>query len=147
MKKNHLILSSFILIGCVILGSFYYASEKEKRQSIERQQLIKIAEDKKAADDKNLQNAKSKCIDFINGQEDEIRKLTTYSPFVEDRGCFIEAGCEQGVKDDTYKAKFSTCHNDYYNNCLNGLKEEANKKFEAERQKRILDCISLYQLK
>lgn len=42
MDKYRLILPASILLGCVILGSFYYASEVNKQASIERQQ---VAED------------------------------------------------------------------------------------------------------
>jgi hypothetical protein len=40
MDKTKFILPITILLGCIILGGFYYASETNKQQSIEKQQQI-----------------------------------------------------------------------------------------------------------
>lgn len=42
MDKNKLILPISILLGCIILGGFYYASQLSKQQSIEKQQQIDL---------------------------------------------------------------------------------------------------------
>ena len=42
MHKNKLILPISIILGTVILGGFYYASQVNKQNSIERQQQIEI---------------------------------------------------------------------------------------------------------
>ena len=42
MEKNKLAIPVSILLGCVILGGFYYASEINKQQSIEKQQRIDL---------------------------------------------------------------------------------------------------------
>jgi hypothetical protein len=45
-KINKLSLPAVILIASIVLGGFYYASEVNKQKSIERQQQIKIEQDK-----------------------------------------------------------------------------------------------------
>jgi len=44
MKKEKLILPISILLGCFILGGFYYASQISKQKSIEKQQITKLQE-------------------------------------------------------------------------------------------------------
>ena len=43
---NKLILPVAILLSCLILGGFYYASEVNKQKSIEKQQQLKIEQEK-----------------------------------------------------------------------------------------------------
>jgi hypothetical protein len=40
-KLNKLSLQSTIIVGCLILGGFYYASQTSKQKSIEKQEQIK----------------------------------------------------------------------------------------------------------
>lgn len=94
---------------------------------------------------KENNNILDKCINIVQKQEEEIRTATTYNPLVDDRGCFLEAGCMQGVLDNKYKAKFDTCNQEYYQSCLSNLKANANKKFELEKTKKINDCMNLYK--
>ena len=56
MDKNKLILPVSILLGCIILGGFYFASQVNRQKSIERQQQIDLraraeADEVKAATD------------------------------------------------------------------------------------------------
>jgi len=46
-KINKLILPATILIASLILGGFFYASQTNKQRSIEKQQLIKIKNEKR----------------------------------------------------------------------------------------------------
>lgn len=46
-KTKNLLMPAVILIAVVILGGFYYASEVNKQRSIERQQEIKLQEDRR----------------------------------------------------------------------------------------------------
>ena len=46
-KINKLTLPATILIASIILGGFYYASQVNKQKSIERQQEVKMAQEKK----------------------------------------------------------------------------------------------------
>lgn len=42
MDKNKLVLPIGILLGCIILGGFFYASQINKQKSIEKQQQIEL---------------------------------------------------------------------------------------------------------
>ncbi|MCK5475444.1 MAG: hypothetical protein KAI71_02590 [Candidatus Pacebacteria bacterium] len=68
MDKNRLILSIAILSASIILGGFYYASQVNKQQSIERQQAIRIEEDKKA----DYFKKKIECEEYAEGIKKEI---------------------------------------------------------------------------
>lgn len=57
-KLNKLSLPVVILLASVILGGFYYATETSKQSSIERQQQIKI-EDEKRIESNKLREAAS----------------------------------------------------------------------------------------
>jgi len=62
MNKNKLILPISILLGCIILGGFFYVSQINKQRSIEKQQQIELQakseQDKaKMEADKAQQNA------------------------------------------------------------------------------------------
>jgi len=46
MDKNKLILPASIVIGCFILGAFFYVIQSEKQDSIERQQRLTIEANK-----------------------------------------------------------------------------------------------------
>lgn len=64
MDKNRLILPIAILIASIILGGFFYASQLNKQKSIERQQEIKLQDDKRVAKEKAEQDKTDKT--FIN---------------------------------------------------------------------------------
>ena len=68
MDKNKLALSIAILLASIILGGFYYASQINKQKSIERQQAIKIEEDKKA----DYFKKKIGCEEYAEGIKKEI---------------------------------------------------------------------------
>lgn len=70
MDKNRLVLSIAILLASIILGSFYYASQVNKQQSIERQQAIKIEEDKKA----DYFKKKIECEEYAESIKKEINR-------------------------------------------------------------------------
>ena len=77
---SKLILPVTIILACLILGGFYYATEVNKQQSIERQQQVKMAEDKKTEEAKAEQakkdyiaKRKMECYDI----EQRERKLYT----------------------------------------------------------------------
>jgi|SRR3989344_1508578 len=42
MDKNKLVLPISILLGCIVLGGFFYASQISKQNSIEKQQRIDL---------------------------------------------------------------------------------------------------------
>lgn len=52
MKNIKLTLPVTILLGCIILGGFFYVSQINKQKSIERQQILKQMEDRRMEDAK-----------------------------------------------------------------------------------------------
>lgn len=56
MDRYKLILSISILLGCIILGGFFYATQINKQKSIERQQILKQMEDRRIEDAKAEQD-------------------------------------------------------------------------------------------
>jgi len=68
-RINKLSLPVTILIASVILGGFYYAGEVSKQRSIERQQEVKIAEEKR------IEEEKAKELKSI--EEEKIKKAQT----------------------------------------------------------------------
>lgn len=52
MDKNKLILPITILLGCIILGGAFYAVQINKQKSIEKQQTLKMEEDRRIAESK-----------------------------------------------------------------------------------------------
>jgi len=87
---------------------------------------------------------RSTCLDSIEKEKDEIKKLTTYDPFVDERGCFLEAGCMKGVTDQDYASKFDYCNRGYYDTCFADVKAKAVVRFATEKEKRVQDCIVKY---
>jgi hypothetical protein len=55
--RKQILLSVSILLGCIILGGFFYASQVSKQRSIERQQILKQMEDRKIEDAKIKQES------------------------------------------------------------------------------------------
>jgi len=110
MDKNKLVLPVSILVGCIVLGGFYYASEANKQASIEKQQQVELQakEDAEKAQ-YNKEQAdifqKSFCATQAEKQAQDQYKLTcTY---------------------DCHTGYFYIAEKDsYYNTCLqeNGLK-------------------------
>ncbi|MCX6766885.1 MAG: hypothetical protein NT170_03880 [Candidatus Moranbacteria bacterium] len=58
LNKNTLVLATAILLGSIALGVFYYASQVNKQKSIERQQLVKIEEDKRVEEAEQAETKK-----------------------------------------------------------------------------------------
>lgn len=59
MDKNKLILPITILLGCIILGGAFYAVQASKQKSIEKQQTLKMEEDRRIADAKAEEDKKA----------------------------------------------------------------------------------------
>lgn len=58
MNKHKIIISISILLGCVILGGFYYASQINKQKSIEYQKQMEIDQENRAIEMKVEQENK-----------------------------------------------------------------------------------------
>lgn len=103
-KVNKLSLPATILIGCIILGGFYFFTESSKQKSIERQQQAKFAEEKKINDDKATKEAydsltRSSCVDEAEQlAQEQYKKTCTYE-------------CKEGYY---YNANYKS----YYDICL-----------------------------
>ena len=79
MDKHRLILPMSILLGCIILGGFYYASETNKQLYIEKKQEMKLSEDQKLAEaqmEQTNQNqlALQSCLDEADAKYNKSAK-------------------------------------------------------------------------
>lgn len=128
-------------IFLVAIAIFYYLviytpqQQKIKQEQAELKRHQEIQEKCITQTLKDLKDARPKM------ETPEITKFRVAN----DRGCFLEAGCMQGVEDEYFKPQFSSCNNEYYQECLSKVKAEVEQKIEAEKQKRISECIELYQ--
>lgn len=79
-KVNNLSLPVVILISSIILGGFFYASQVSKQQFIEKQQQIKITQDKQEQLAKELkeQEAKDEAERALNACLATADELYTY---------------------------------------------------------------------
>lgn len=100
-KTNKLSLPVVILISSIVIGGFYYASQVSKQNSIERQQVIKIEEERRIKEEGDKQvEAEKKRIEGIraecNGRAYEKGKATnnveTYN--LQYQACLREKGQE-----------------------------------------------------
>ena len=72
-------LSATVIVASVILGGFYYMGEVSKQKSIEKQQEVKIAEEKRRAELIETQQAKDKqeralCSDYAEDNAIALNK-------------------------------------------------------------------------
>lgn len=68
MDKNKLILSVSIVLGAIILGGFFYAIQVNKQQSIERQQELKLQDDRRQQEAEN-------ALEDLKLKQDECKTL------------------------------------------------------------------------
>jgi len=74
-KNSKLSLSATILLGCFILGGFYYATETNKQKSIERQQQVELRAqqaEQQATKDKEILVAAQKADCKIEAEQNAI---------------------------------------------------------------------------
>lgn len=116
--------------------------------------VVYVPQQQKAKDEQREterhEQIKEKCItQTLKDLKDTHPKLETPEitrfRVANDRGCFLEAGCMGNVEDDNFKPIFPSCNNDYYQECLSNVNAEVEQKIEAEKQKRITECIKLYE--
>ena len=69
-KINKLTLPATILIASIILGGFFYASQVNKQRSIERQQEIKLQEDRQQQEVEN-------ALEDLKLKQDECKALSS----------------------------------------------------------------------
>jgi len=68
-KINKLTLPATIIIASIILGGFFYASQVNKQQSIEKQQQIKLQDDRQQQEVKN-------ALEDLKLKQDECKALS-----------------------------------------------------------------------
>lgn len=73
-KFNKLSLPAVILIASIILGGFYYASQVNKQRSIERQQEIKMAQEKK----EYIAKRKGECYDIHERERKQYNNVENF---------------------------------------------------------------------
>jgi len=103
-KINNLSTPATILLACVILGGFYFASQIVKQGSIERQQQVELkaqadAEQKKKEEQDWTQIQKMSCT-----SEAQISAMNQY-----------ENTCTWDCKEGYY---YTSNYDSYYNQCL-----------------------------
>ena len=86
MDKNKLVLPITILLGCIILGSFIYASQLSKQKSIEKQQQIDLQA--KAEQDKSKQQTEQLKIEQDKKEYIAKRKKDCYEIYEKEREKF-----------------------------------------------------------
>lgn len=113
MDKNKIIIPLSIIIGACLLGGFFYATQVNKQNSIERQQLLKIEEDRKIAETKAEQEKaefiskkKNDCLSIYKTEDDKWNNVSGWRYNEQDDKCYVE------YKEATPKSE-AQCDEDY----------------------------------
>ena len=132
MDKNKLVLPVTILLASIILGGFYYSGEINKQQSIERQQEIKLQEDRGVEEAKAEQNKKeyiakrkSECYDIYEKERDEYDNVVNGKYDEEKSVCIITYSTDKYKGEDCEKYRtIVEARNgqfiDVYDECISG---------------------------
>ena len=75
MGKDKLVLPFAILLASIILGGFYYATQVNKQQSIERQQKIKMEQRKK----EYVVKRRKECCGIYEKERDRVSNVEWWS--------------------------------------------------------------------
>lgn len=127
-KINKLSLPATILISCVILGGFYYFSEQNKQESIERQQQLELQQTKEKADREFIANEKEACLAIYKQESSKWNNVNGWNYNEYDKTCYIEykdspkktqAQCDESYKGEDGKV-FPIFFTDYLL-CTEGL--------------------------
>jgi len=70
-KINNLSLPIAVLIGAIVLGGFYYFSQMNKQESIERQQQVEMMAKKELEDKKYTAEQKTACLGIYEAEHKE----------------------------------------------------------------------------
>ena len=110
MDKNKLVLSIAILLTSIVLGGFYYASQVNKQQSIERQQEIKLQENRileeaKAEQDEKeyIAKRKSECYDIYEKERDKYNNVVNGKYSEEKNVCIVTYSTDKYKGEDCEK--------------------------------------------
>jgi len=96
MKDNKAILPIAVIMASVILGGFFYAIQINKQRSIERQQQIKLTDDKRIEEVRLAQEKKeyvakrrSECYDIEQRERITFNNVVDHFYREEDDVCFV----------------------------------------------------------
>lgn len=109
-KISKLSLPAVILIGSVILGGFFYASQINKQKSIEKQQEIKMAQENK----EYIAKRKGECYDIYERERKQYNNVENFG-YVET--CFDYSSLD--IKDrplETFLCQDDSCEIIYKDN-------------------------------
>lgn len=100
-KINKLSLPATILIGCILLGGFYYFAQVNKQNSIEKQQKIELAErkeqqerefsEKKEQQEREFSaSQKESCLSIYKQESSKWNNTTGWRYDEDEDVCYIE---------------------------------------------------------
>lgn len=77
-KVNKLSLPATILIGCVILGGFYYFSQMSKQNSIEKQQQAEMELKKETDRQDHITKRRAECLQIYKTESDKWNNTQSF---------------------------------------------------------------------
>ncbi len=96
MDKHKILLPAAIVLACAILGGAFYAVQVNKQKSIEKQQLLKIEEDRRAAEEKTeldkqefAAKRKNDCLSIYKTESDKWNNVRGWRYDEEYNECHI----------------------------------------------------------
>lgn len=97
MDKNKLIIAIAILLAACIVGGFVYAAQVNKQDSIERQQLLKLEEDRRVAESNAereqaefISKKKNDCLSIYKTEDDKWNNVSGWRYNEQDDECYVE---------------------------------------------------------
>ncbi|MCX6781590.1 MAG: hypothetical protein NTW66_00480 [Candidatus Magasanikbacteria bacterium] len=96
MDKSKLLLPISIVVGCIILGGFFYAIQINKQESIERQQKLDLAVEQKQQEAKAEQDKKeyaserrNDCLNIYKTEDSKWSNVRGWRYDAEGDECYI----------------------------------------------------------
>lgn len=109
MKRiNTIFLPITIIVASVIIGGFYYATQVNKQESIERQQQVELFAKKELEEKEYIADQKSACLNIYKTESDKWGNVRGWNYNVDTDKCEItyndpnkksRAECEQDLED------------------------------------------------
>lgn len=87
---NKLSIPASILIGCVILGGFYYFTQINKQNSIERQQQAELAESKAKQEREFAASQKESCLNIYKQESSKWNNTDGWRYDEVNDDCYIQ---------------------------------------------------------
>lgn len=139
-KFNKLSLPAVILIASIILGGFYYASQVSKQRSIEKQQEIKLQEDRRVEEAKAEQAKRVEEAKAEQAKKEYIakRKNECYNIYLQERKNW------NNVEDFSYSEARDVCTVQYKSNEPAKNKEECAKMLKNSADSTSVELSDIY---